>query len=187
MNGRGDKMNLEHKTISREEIYKGAIVSLVKDTITLPNGKTTQREVVLHTGAAAVVPIDDEGNIVLVRQYRHPAGKELLEIPAGLLETGEDPLECAKRELEEETGYKASEFSHILSMYTAVGFCTEKIHIYLAKGLYEGKQNLDEDEFVNIERYTLNEALEMIFDGRIEDGKTVCGILAAKKLIESNP
>ncbi|WP_341877519.1 NUDIX hydrolase [Defluviitalea saccharophila] len=178
-------MNLEHKTVSREEIYKGAIVSLVKDTITLPNGKTAQREVVLHNGASAVVPMDNEGNILLVRQYRHPAGKELLEIPAGLLEDGEDPLECAKRELEEETGYKASEFSHIFSTYSAIGFCTEKIHIYLAKGLYEGKQNLDEDEFVNIEKYPLEEALQMIFDGRIEDGKTVCGILAAKKLTDS--
>lgn len=178
-------MNLEHKTVSRDEIYQGAIISVVKDTITLPNGKTAERELVLHNGAAAVVPVDEEGNIFFVRQYRHSTGKELLEIPAGTLEAGEDPLECAKRELEEETGYKASEFYHIFSIYTAVGFCTEKIHIYLAKGLHEGEQNLDEDEFVNVEKHSLNEALEMIFDGRIEDAKTISGIFGAKRFLES--
>lgn len=178
-------MNIECKTISREEIYKGKIISLVKDTITLPNGKTAIREVILHNGASAIVPIDDEGNILLVRQYRQPIQKELLEIPAGLLEKGEEPLECAKRELEEETGYKAKEFSHLCSMYSAVGFSTEKIHIFLATGLYEGKQSLDEDEFVNVEKYSLDEAIDMILDGRIEDGKTVSGILAAKKLMDN--
>ena len=147
-------MNIEHKTISRE-IYKGRIISLVKDTILLPNGKTAEREIILHNGAAAIVPVDDEGNILFVRQYRQPIQDELLEIPAGLLENGEDPLDCAKRELEEETGYNALEYLHICSMYTAVGFSTEIIHIYLARGLYEGKQNLDEDEFVNVENILL--------------------------------
>lgn len=179
-------MNFEHRTISRKEIYKGKIISLVKDTITLPNGKIAERDVVLHNGAAAIVPIDDEGNIIFVRQFRQPAGEELLEIPAGILEKGEDPLACAKRELEEETGYQASKFSHICSMYTAIGFCTEMIHLYLAKDLFETKQNLDEDEFVNVEKYSVDEAIHMIFDGRIKDAKTIAGILGAKKLMESN-
>lgn len=176
---------MDFRTINREEIYKGKIISLVKDTIVLPDGRTTTRDVVLHNGAAAIVPIDNEGNILFVRQYRQPAGEELLEIPAGILEKGEDPLECAKRELEEETGYRALELSHICSMYTAVGFCTEMIHIYFAQNLVESKQNLDEDEFVNVEKYSLDEAIEMIFDSRIKDGKTIAGILAAKKLIEN--
>ncbi|WP_058485415.1 NUDIX domain-containing protein [Defluviitalea phaphyphila] len=177
---------MNFKTIKQEEIYKGKIISLVKDTIELPDGRTTTRDVVLHNGAAAIVPVDNQGNILFVRQYRHPAKEELIEIPAGTLEKGEDPLECAKRELEEETGYKASKFSYICSMYTAVGFCTEIIHIYLAKDLVKTNQNLDEDEFITIEKYSLKEAIDMIFHGIIKDSKTIAGIFATKELIENN-
>ncbi|NLK21724.1 MAG: NUDIX hydrolase [Epulopiscium sp.] len=178
-------MDFEHETINRKEIYKGKIISLVQDIISLPNGKTAKRDVVLHNGAAAIVPMDESGNILFVRQYRQPVGEEILEIPAGTLEEGEEPLECAKRELEEETGYKANEFTHICSMYTAVGFCTEIIHIYLGTDLIMGKQNLDEDEFVNVEKYPFNEAMKMIFDGRIKDSKTISGILGANHIMNS--
>ena len=104
-------MGLEYRTISREEIFKGKILTLVKDKVLLPNNNEAEREIILHKGAAAIVPVDDEGRIIFVRQYRHPIGEELLEIPAGLLEEGEEPLESAKRELEEETGYKSSKYA----------------------------------------------------------------------------
>lgn len=178
-------MNKPYTTVKREEIYKGVIIEVVKDTITLPNGKQAYREMVLHNGAAAIVPIDQDGNILFVRQYRHPAQEEILEIPAGTLEIGEDPLQCAKRELEEETGFTAQKFSLLSAMYTAIGFCTEKIYIYLAEGLQEGAQNLDEDEFVTVERYSLEESVQLIVNGTIKDSKTIAGIFAAKQLLEN--
>lgn len=183
MSERIEKMSQPYTTIKREEVYKGKIIDLVKDTITLPNGQEAARELVLHNGAAAIVPVDGEGKILFVRQYRHPAQEEVLEIPAGTLEKGEDPLECAQRELEEETGYIGRMFTHLTSMYTAIGFCTEVIHIYLAEELTESTQNLDEDEFVVVERYTLEEAVKMIFDGTLKDSKTISGILAAKEIL----
>lgn len=182
----GYNMSFKYRTISRQEIYKGKIVTLVKDKVLLPNDKIADREIVLHKGAAAIVPIDETGKIIFVRQYRQPVGEELLEIPAGLLEKGEEPIESAKRELEEETGYKASEMHHICSMFNSAGFSNEMVHLYLAKGLHEGKQNLDEDEFVEIERYTFDEALKMIFDGRIKDSKSISGILGAKYFMNIN-
>jgi len=179
-------MGLEYRTISREEIFKGKILTLVKDKVLLPNNNEAEREIILHKGAAAIVPVDDEGRIIFVRQYRHPIGEELLEIPAGLLEEGEEPLESAKRELEEETGYKYSKIRFICKMISSAGFCNEIVHIYLATELKKGKQNLDEDEFISLERYTFEEAVEMIFDGRIKDSKTIAGILGAKQLLESH-
>lgn len=179
-------MGLEYRTISREEIFKGKILTLVKDKVLLPNNNEAEREIILHKGAAAIVPVDDEGRIIFVRQYRHPIGEELLEIPAGLLEEGEEPLESAKRELEEETGYKSSKIRFICKMISSAGFCNEIVHIYLATELKKGKQNLDEEEFISLERYTFEEAVEMIFDGRIKDSKTIAGILGAKQLLESH-
>lgn len=172
-----------YETIKRIELLKGNIVDVVRDTITLPDGRTADREVVLHGDAAAVLPIDKEGNIIFVRQYRHPVGKEVLEIPAGMLEAGEDPQICAARELEEETAYKSNKITFMFSMYSSIGFCNEKLHVYLAEDLQDGSLNLDEDEFVTVERYSLEKALDMIFNNEIYDGKTIAAVLAYKQTL----
>lgn len=172
-----------YKILNSEIAFKGKVLSVKKDEITLPNGKTAFREVVLRGDATAVVPIDKDGNIILVRQYRHPALKELLEIPAGMLEEGEDPEICAMRELEEETSFKAEKLIHLTTMYPAVGFCTEKIYIYLAKDLTQGEFNLDEDEFISVEKYSLEEAINLIYSGDIIDSKTIVGILTCQKYL----
>ncbi len=175
-----------YKFIKRNEVFKGKIIEVVQDTILMPHGKEVIREIIIHNGASAIIPIDNDGNIIFVRQYRHPALEHILEIPAGTLEKDEDPYDCAERELEEETGFKASKIEFLTKMYSAVGFCTEMLHIYIAEGLYEGKQNLDEDEFVAIEKYSLDESVEMIFNGKIKDSKTMVAILAYKELLSKN-
>ncbi len=165
------------KTLKTEWIYRGRVVNLKIDEVELPNGRKSKREIIVHRGAAAILPIDNDGNIVMVKQYRKPAEKILLEIPAGTLEEGEDPLECAKRELIEETGFAAREFTPLISFYSTPGFTTERLHIYIAKGLYEESGEMDFDEFIEIEKIPFNEALSMVLEGKIEDAKTIIGIL----------
>lgn len=173
-----------YKVLKSEKKYSGRIVDIMLDDISLPNGKITKREVVERGGAAAVVAVDDDGQILLVRQYRHPIRAMSLEIPAGVLDSEhEDPKDCALRELEEETGYRAQEISFLTKFYTAIGFCTELLHIYLAKNLEESVQNLDEDEIVTLCRYPLQEAIDMIYSGEIVDSKTMVGLLAYKDII----
>ena len=139
---------------SRTE-FEGHICSVKIDEIVLPNGKTAKREIVVRGNAAAVVPVDNDGKIILIRQYRHATGKEVLEIPAGMLEDNEDPELCAVRELEEETAYKAGKITKICSMYASIGFCTEILYLYIAEDLSEGKLNLDPEEFIEIEITTV--------------------------------
>lgn len=172
-----------YKILNSEIVFKGKVLSVKKDEITLPNEKTAFREVVLRGDATAVVPIDKDGNIILIKQYRHPALKEMLEIPAGMLEEGENPEICAIRELEEETSFKAKKLIHLTTMYPAVGFCTEKIYIYLAKDLTQGNFNFDEDEFITVEKYSLEDAINLIYSGEIIDSKTIVGILACQKFL----
>lgn len=170
------------KKLRRTEIYDGPRVHLFKETLLTPEGKEVEWDLVVHPGAAAVIPIDDEGKIIMVRQYRNASDSYTLEIPAGVLDSyEEDPLECADRELEEETGYKCSDMSYLFKFYSSIGICDEIIHIYVAKGLIESKQNLDEDEFVTLERYTLEELIQMIFEGAILDNKTISSILMYKE------
>lgn len=176
-------MNKPYEIIKTEKIFEGKLFDINKDEITLPDGKTTLRETVLRGDATAIVPIDNDGNVILVKQYRHAALKEILEIPAGMLEDGEDPMECAKRELEEETSFKADKLIHLTTMYPAVGICTEKIHIYLAKDLKKGQFNFDPDEFITVEKYSLDDAIELIYTGEIIDSKTIVGLLACKKFL----
>ncbi|MBI1823105.1 MAG: NUDIX hydrolase [Nitrospirae bacterium] len=133
-------------------------------------------EFIRHPGAAAVVPLTEDGNVVLIYQYRYAAGGYLYEIPAGKLHSGEDPLECAKRELKEETGYEAETFQKLLSFLTTPGFCDEVIHIYLAESLTLGSQNLEESEVLEVKKMPLDKALEMIKTGQIQDGKTIIGL-----------
>ena len=158
--------------VSSERIYDGHILNLRVDEVKLDNGKAAKREIVEHRGATAIVPMLEDGRVVLIRQYRYAASNELLEIPAGTLEPNEAPEDCARRELEEETGYKCQEMKKMMEIFLAPGYSTEKIHIYLAKGLSETKTRLEEDEQINVEKVPISTALEWVKlgkDSRCED------------------
>ena len=157
-------------------IYTGKVVTLNVDTVKLPNGVTIDLETIRHPGAAAVVPMKDDGTVVLIRQFRHAAGGFIYEIPAGKLSPGEDPLHCAARELEEEVGYRAASFELLSSIFTAPGFADEVIHVYKATGLIKGRQQLDHDEVLEIVEMPLTAAMGKIVDGTIRDGKTIVGL-----------
>ncbi len=178
--------DLNEKTVSSEEIYKGKIVHLFCDTVRLPNGKEATREVIRHVGAAAVVPLTDEGNVILVRQYRYPFSQVMLEIPAGKLDIGEDPIDCAKRELIEETGYDAKELVYLGAFYPSVAMLNEVIHLFLAKNMTLCETNLDEDEFLHVEQRPLSEVVEQVMRGEIPDGKTQTAILKAYYLLNGD-
>lgn len=164
--------------MSTKNIYKGKVVKLDIDTVTLPNGATVELEMVRHPGAAAIVPLKDDGTVVLIRQFRHAAGGFIFEIPAGKLHPGEDPKACAARELEEEIGYKAGKFELLSSIFTAPGFTDEVIHIYKATGLSGGMQQLDRDEVLEVVETSLDRAIAMIREGVIRDAKTIVGLHA---------
>jgi len=160
-------------------IFKGRVVTLDIDTVTLPNGATIELEMIHHPGAAAVVPMKEDGTVILIRQYRHAAGGYIYEIPAGKLHPGEDPKLCAARELQEEIGYRADSLELLTSILTAPGFTDEVIHIYKGTGLTKGKQDLDHDEVIEIVELPLEKALAQIIDGTIRDGKTIVGLQTA--------
>jgi ADP-ribose pyrophosphatase len=164
--------------MSSKNIYNGRVITLNVDTVQLPNGVTVDLETIRHPGAAAVVPMKDDGTVVLIRQFRHAAGGFIYEIPAGKLHPGEDPLHCASRELEEEVGYRASSFELLSSIFTAPGFADEVIHVYKATGLTKGRQQLDRDEVLEVVEIALDQAIERIQDGTIRDGKTIVGLQA---------
>ena len=166
---------------SSSRIYDGHILNLRVDQVVLSDGTKSIREVVEHRGAVAIVPMLTNNRVLLVRQYRYAVEKELLEIPAGTLEIGEDPDTAAKRELEEETGYKCDQITKITEIYMAPGYATEKIHIYLATRLQPSKMQLDEDERINIEPVSFTEALHKVRSGEICDAKTVCGLYRAQE------
>ncbi len=159
-------------------IYSGKVVTLNVDTVLLPNGVTVELETIRHPGAAAVVPLKDDHTVVLIRQFRHAAGGYIYEIPAGKLHPGEDPLDCASRELEEEIGYRASAFLLLSSILTAPGFADEVIHVYQATGLTKGQQQLDRDEVLEVVEMPLKEAMRNIETGAIRDAKTIVGLQA---------
>lgn len=159
-------------------IYQGKVVTLNVDTVRLPNGHTIDLEVIRHPGAAAVVPMKDDGTVVMIRQFRHAANGFIYEIPAGKLHPKEDPLDCAARELEEEIGYKAGRFELLSSIFTAPGFADEVIHVYVATALTRGTQNLDQDEVLEVVEMPLREAIAKIEDGTIRDAKTIIGLQA---------
>ena len=161
---------------SVRNIYSGKVIVLNLETVTLPNGTTVELEIVRHPGAAAIVPLKADGTVTLIRQYRHAAGGFIYEIPAGKLDKGEDPLACAARELEEEVGYRAERFELLTSIFTAPGFADEVIHIYLATGLTQGRQQLDHDEILEINEVPLEKAVGMIRAGEIRDAKSIVGL-----------
>jgi len=172
-------MELKETLIDSKKVFEGSIITVKQERVVLVNGKEAGRDVVVHPGAVAVVAVTPENKIVLVRQYRHPVGEALLEIPAGKLDKGEDPEHCARRELEEETGYLAGRLKQLTAIYTTPGFCNEKITIYLATELAKTAQHLDDDEFLNREYCTFQEAQQMVADGRIHDAKSIVGLLMA--------
>ncbi len=176
-------MKLTEKTVKTEEIFQGKIIKLRRDTVELPNGNFATREVVEHPGGVAIVALTDDGEVYVENQYRHPFERIIMEIPAGKLDPGEDPLECGKRELHEETGLKAEKYDYLGAFMVSPGFCREWIHIYLARGLSQGDAKLDPDEFLEVKTIPLDTLLDMIMDGKVEDGKTVIGILKANELL----
>ncbi|HWC50074.1 MAG TPA: NUDIX hydrolase [Nitrospira sp.] len=159
-----------------KNIFNGKVITLNIDTVTLPNGVTIDLEIVRHPGAAAVVPLKDNETVILIKQFRHAAGGFIYEIPAGKLHPGEDPRDCAVRELEEEIGYRAGNLTLLSSIFTAPGFTDEVIHIYRATELSRGRQNLDRDEVLEVVEVSLQEAIEMMPAGKIRDAKTMVGL-----------
>ena len=166
----------EEKLLSSNRMYSGKVLKLDLDTVALPNGRTTELEILRHPGASAVVPLKEDGSVVLIRQLRHAAGGFIYEIPAGKLDPKEDPKDCAARELEEEVGYRAGSLELLTSIWTAPGFTDEVIHIYLGTHLEVGKQNLDQDEILEIVEWPLEEAMAKVLDGTIRDAKTIIGL-----------
>jgi ADP-ribose pyrophosphatase len=161
-----------------KNIYTGIVVNLNVDTVMLPNGVTVDLEIVRHPGAAAVVPVKDDGTVILIKQFRHAAGGFIYEIPAGKLHSGEDPKVCAARELEEEVGHRAATLELLSSIFTAPGFTDEVIHIYKATGITTGRQQLDRDEVLEVIEMPLAEAIGMIEAGAIKDAKSIVGLQA---------
>ena len=177
-------MDYTEKTLNREDVYRGKIIDVHRDRVRLSNGDESIREIVEHSGGVTIVPVDEQGNVYCVRQFRYAYGEHLLETPAGKLEPGEAPLECAVRELGEETGFTADEYVYFGELYPSPGYCKESLHIYLATGLHPGKMHLDQDEFLDVEKYPLDTLLKMVMDGEIRDAKTVVAILKTKRWFE---
>ncbi|TDL34676.1 NUDIX hydrolase [Jeotgalibacillus sp. S-D1] len=168
----------EEKTIVKEVLYEGKIINLQIETVTLPNGKTSKREIIKHPGAVCVIALTEENKLIMVEQYRKALERSVLEIPAGKLEPGEEPIITAARELEEETGYGSENLVHLISFYTSPGFADELVHVYVAKNLYkiENARGADEDEFVELQELTLEEAEKCVADQRIFDAKTAYAV-----------
>ena len=175
-------MHLYEKTLDSMVIHDGKIITVTTDTVELENGTKASREVVHHSGGVCVVPITDEGEIIFVKQFRYPFGEVLLEIPAGKLNKGENHYECGKRELVEETGAVAGEFTYLGVLYPTTAYLTEQIHMYYAKNLSYTKQNLDEDEFLDVVKIKFEKAIEMVMNNEIKDAKTQIAILKTARI-----
>lgn len=171
---------MKQKRLNRELIYQGKIIGVYQDTIELADGNVVKYDFIKHNGAAAVVPVTQEGKIIMVRQDRNAVNRETLEIPAGKRDGEEDPAECVKRELEEETGYRCGKLEHLITLDSWVAFCDEQIDVYVARELTPSKQHLDADEFIDVEEWEIERLEEMIFSGKIRDAKTIAGIMSYK-------
>ena len=175
--------DLTEKTLSREERYSGPLFTVHTDRVLLPNGNTSFREVVEHMDGVAVLPLDERNNVLTVTQYRYVFGRTLLEIPAGKLDPGEDPVSGALRELKEETGAVPDTFLPLGHIIPAPGCYSEILHLFLARGLHMEEQHLDPDEFLNVERIPFDEMVHRCMSGEIEDAKTIAAVLKAKVLL----
>ena len=169
---------------STEQIYKGSLLDVRRDEVSLPNGKTSAREWIKHPGAACIIPVLPDSKIALIKQYRYPVQAEMIELPAGKLDPGEDPEQCANRELEEEIGYSAGKLTFICNIHPAIGFASEKMWIYLAEELTATKENTDHDEFIELIPTGLEDAVQMVWAGKITDVKTIIGILWAEQILK---
>lgn len=177
-------MNLKETLIKSEEIYKGRVVSLRVDTVQVPDGRTTTREVVEHRGAVAIVPLLGLDKVLMVRQYRRAVDDVLIEIPAGTLEPGEAVEICAARELEEETGYVAGKIEPLFSQYLAPGYSQEVLHVFLAQDLRKTKQNTERDEFIEVLEVKISDIYSMIQKKQIKDAKTIAGLLMTLRILD---
>lgn len=178
-------MDFMEKRIDGEKMYSGVIIDVTLDNAELVTGKRVKREVVHHPGGIVVLPIDSEGNCYCVRQFRYPFGRVMLEAPAGKLETEENHLQCAIRELSEETGFTADEMIYLGGVCTSPGYSTEVLHIYLALGLNAGKSHPDDGELLSVEKHHIDELYKLVMSGEIDDAKTVIAVLKAKNIIEA--
>ena len=171
------------KTKDSNRIYEGKILNLRVDTVSLPGNRVASREVIEHNGAAAVVAIDEKGRILMVRQYRYPMEEQLLELPAGKIDRGESPQQCAFRELEEETGYRCESLKDLGVIYPAAAYLTEKVYLFYTDCLIPSHQHLDEDEDITVEWLDFEDVLKMVLEGQIPDSKTQIGVLKAHRLL----
>jgi len=177
---------MNFKVLRRRKLYEGKVFNLIVDDVEYASGNKSVREIAEHPGGAVAVPLLDDGRVIMVRQLRYPIGKELLELPAGKLSPGEGPRHCAERELEEETGYRADSWHALTAIYTTPGFCSEQLHIFLARGVHRSArgQSLEEGESsITVHEIVLDKALEMIERQEIVDGKTICGLLLAERFV----
>ena len=176
-------MELTERQLDSERLYDGKIVKLYRDRVELPNGKEAIREVVRHPGGVIILPIDNEGNVWMVRQFRYPYNRAILEIPAGKLEYGEEPSSAARRELSEEIGATAGHWVELGKLLPTPGFCDEVQHLYLARDLKDVGQQLDPDEFLNVSRIPFDEMVRRCMNGEIQDAKTIIAVLKARELL----
>lgn len=174
------------KRVSSKSIYKGRILDLRVDEVLLENGEKALREVIDHDGACGVAAFDENGDLLMVKQYRYPIGKELLEIPAGKMEKGESPEQCALRELEEETGYRAKKLTPLGKMYPAAAYDGEVVYMFYAEELSKTTQHLDADEFLTVQRVKFSEAVRLVMQGEIPDSKTQIAVLKIKEMIKES-
>ena len=182
-NRKYDKMNLKEITVSTEYTYRGKIINVKKEKVILPDNKEAFREIVEHPGGVCVAAITDKNEMLLVKQYRAGVKDVLLEIPAGKLENGEDTELCGRRELEEETGFRAGTFIKAQEIYLSPAYTEEKIYLYVAKDLYKGKVNLDEDEFIEVVAIPIDKLKRMVAENKITDAKTIIAVLMAEEYI----
>ncbi|MGE4283679.1 MAG: NUDIX hydrolase [Clostridia bacterium] len=177
-------MDFTEKTIKSEKIFSGKILNLRVDTVELPNGNVSTREIVEHAGGVGIIPVTNNMEVIMVKQFRKPIEDICLEIPAGKLKEGEDPLQCGVRELEEETGYKAHNIQSLGSFYPTPAFTNEVLYLYMATGLCKGQVKLDEDEFVETEIIPLAKLVDMVMQGEVKDAKSIIAILKASQLLK---
>src|SRR5512139_2292146 len=180
---KNDLPDLTETELASETVFKGRLMHVKCDRVRLPNGKESTREYIVHPGAVVVIPVFDNGDLLLERQHRYPLRRDFIELPAGKIDPGEDDLTCAKRELEEETGYTAAEWREVTTIYPCIGYSDERLAFYLARGLKPGNHGRDHDEFLEIFRLPFAEAMQWVRDGRICETKTVIGLFWLEKML----